>query len=180
MTAPEISADVRARAARVRLACFDVDGVLTDGKLWYMEGGEEIKQFHVHDGLGLQLLRDAGIQVALITARESRMVEKRARDLGIDHVYQGRKDKLGVFTMLLESFGLTADQACHTGDDLPDLAVMRRAGLAIAVANAHPWILPHVHWTTRQSGGNGAVREVVDLLLTAQDRVDAVLHGAGA
>lgn len=172
----EITADILARAARVRLACFDVDGVLTDGKLWYMEGGEEIKPFHAHDGLGLKLLREQGIEIALITARESRMVEKRARDLGIEHVYQGQKDKLGVFTMLLESFGLGAEQSSYTGDDLPDLAVMQRAGLAIAVANAHAWIKPHAHWMTRHSGGNGAVREVADLLLLAQNRVDAVLE----
>jgi 3-deoxy-D-manno-octulosonate 8-phosphate phosphatase (KDO 8-P phosphatase) len=175
----DISDDVLARAARVRLACFDVDGVLTDGKLWYADGEQEIKAFHVHDGLGLKLLRDNGIEIALITARQSRVVEKRALELGIEHVYQGQKDKLGVFTMLLESFGLTAEQASYTGDDLPDLAVMRLAGLAIAVANAHPWIKPHAHWTTRHSGGNGAVREVSDLLLLAQGRVDGVLAALG-
>lgn len=174
----EISPDVLARAAKIRLACFDVDGVLTDGKLWYADGEQEVKAFHVHDGLGLKLLREQGIEIALITARESRVVEKRALELGIEHVYQGQKDKLGVFTMLLESFGLRAEQASYTGDDLPDLAVMQRAGLAVAVANAHAWIKPHAHWMTRHSGGNGAVREVADLLLLAQDRIDAVLHGA--
>lgn len=173
--ANEITADVLARAARVRLACFDVDGVLTDGKLWYADGEQEIKAFHVHDGLGLKMLREQGIEIALITARESRLVEKRALDLGIEHVYQGQKDKLGVFTMLLESFGLRAEQASYTGDDLPDLGVMRRAGLAIAVANAHPWIKPYAHWMTRHSGGNGAVREVADLLLQAQGRVDSII-----
>jgi 3-deoxy-D-manno-octulosonate 8-phosphate phosphatase (KDO 8-P phosphatase) len=171
----EISADVLARAAKVRLACFDVDGVLTDGKLWYADEGQEVKAFHVHDGLGLKLLREHGIEIALITARESRVVEKRAIDLGIEHVYQGQKDKLGTFTMLLESFGLGAEQAAYTGDDLPDLAVMRRAGLAIAVANAHTWVKPHAHWITRHSGGNGAVREVADLLLTAQGHADVLL-----
>lgn len=178
-TTHEISADVLARATRIRLACFDVDGVLTDGKLWYADGEQEIKAFHVHDGLGLKLLRDNGIEIALITARQSRVVEKRALELGIEHVYQGQKDKLGVFTMLLESFGLTADQASYTGDDLPDLAVMRHAGLAIAVANAHPWIKPFAHWTTRHSGGNGAVREVSDLLLQSQGHVDTVLAMLG-
>lgn len=176
----EPSPEVIARAARIRLACFDVDGVLTDGKLWYSETGEEIKAFHVHDGLGLKLLRERGIEIALITARDSRPVESRARELGIEHVYQGQKDKLGTFTMLLESFGLTADQASYTGDDLPDLCVMRRAGLSIAVANAHPWVKPHAHWTTRHSGGHGAAREVADLLLMAQGHVDAVLAGFGS
>ncbi len=172
------SAEVIARASKVRLACFDVDGVLTDGKLWYSDTGEEIKAFHVHDGLGFKLLREYGIEIALITARDSRPVEKRARDLGIEHVYQGQKDKLGVFTMLLESFGLTAEQASYTGDDLPDLGVMRHAGLAVAVANAHPWIKPHAHWMTRHSGGNGAAREVADLLLSAQGHVDAIIAKA--
>jgi 3-deoxy-D-manno-octulosonate 8-phosphate phosphatase (KDO 8-P phosphatase) len=170
--------DLIARAARVRLACFDVDGVLTDGKLWYSEEGEEIKAFHVHDGLGLKLLREHGIEIALITARDSRPVQTRARDLGIEHVYQGQKDKLGVFTMLLESFGLQASEASYTGDDLPDLGVMRRAGLAIAVANAHPWVKQHAHWTTRHSGGHGAAREVSDLLLTAQGHTDAIIARA--
>lgn len=174
----ELSPDLIARAARVRLACFDVDGVLTDGKLWYSEDGEEIKAFHVHDGLGLKLLREHGIEIALITARDSRPVQTRARDLGIEHVYQGQKDKLGVFTMLLESFGLDAGEASYAGDDLPDLGVMRRAGFAIAVANAHPWVKQHAHWTTRHSGGNGAAREVADLLLTAQGYSEAIIARA--
>ncbi len=174
----EPNPELLARAAGIRLACFDVDGVLTDGKLWYSESGEEIKPFHAHDGLGLKLLREHGIEIALITARESRPVATRARDLGIEHVYQGQKDKLGVFTMLLESFGLDASQASYTGDDLPDLAVMQRAGLSIAVANAHHWVKQHAHWMTRHSGGNGAVREVCDLLLLAQGHDQAIIARA--
>lgn len=171
----DIPASVRERAARIRLACFDVDGVLTDGKLWYSDSGSEMKAFHVHDGLGLQLLRDHGLEVVLITARESQLVVSRARELGIEHVYQNQKNKLDTFNLLLESFEFHADQVAYTGDDLPDLPVLCRAGLATAVANAHSWVKQHSHWITRHSGGNGAVREVCDLILAAQGKSEALL-----
>lgn len=164
---------VLARAAKIRVAAFDVDGTLTDGHLWYGEDGHEAKVFHVHDGLGLKRLQANGIAVALVTARISHPVALRAEELGITHIYQGQGDKRACLESLLEALHLTADQAAFTGDDLPDLPAMHLAGLAIAVANAHPWVASQTHWQTRLAGGAGAAREVCDLLLTAQGKADA-------
>ena len=166
------------RAARIKLAIFDVDGVLTDGRLWYTEDGHELKAFHVHDGLGLKRLRANGIEVGIITARISHLVAKRMADLGIVHVYQGQEDKRACFDQLLHALQLQADQCAYTGDDLPDLCVMSAVGLAIAVANAHPTVRNLSHWQTEREGGAGAVREVCDLLLAAQGKADdeLVLH----
>lgn len=175
MSADAIPTDIRARAARIRLAVFDVDGVLTDGRLWYAEDGHELKAFHVHDGLGLKQLRAHGIEVAIITARISHLVAQRMAELDIVHVYQGQDDKLACFRQLLHALDLDAAQCAYTGDDLPDLAVMGEVGLAVAVANAHAWVAERAHWQTRQTGGNGAVREVCDLLLDAQGHRDAAL-----
>jgi len=166
-------ADVLARAAKIRLAVFDVDGTLTDGRLWYAEDGHEIKVFHVHDGLGLKRLQAHGVQVALITARISHPVALRAEELDIAHVYQGQGDKRACLLELLDALHLQPEQVAFTGDDLPDLAPMRMAGLAVAVANAHPWIAEQAHWQTRQQGGEGAAREVCDLILLAQGKSDA-------
>ncbi|MDA3914040.1 HAD hydrolase family protein [Oleiagrimonas sp.] len=168
----DVPDDVRERAGRVRLVAFDVDGTLTDGRLWYGEGGREIKLFHAHDGLGIKRLHAHGIEVAFITARVSHALSERARDLGITHVYQGQDNKRASLTELLDALGLKAEQAAFVGDDLPDLAPMRMAGLAVAVANAHPWIVEHAHWQTRRRGGEGAAREVCDLILAIQDKSD--------
>ena len=167
-----LPADIRDRAAAVRLAVFDVDGVLTDGRLWFAEDGRELKAFHVHDGLGLKRLLANGIEVGVITSRVSHLVTERMAELGVAHVYQGQDDKLACFEKLCHALKLEHAQACYTGDDLPDLPVMRRVGLAIAVANAHAWVSEQAHWHTRLAGGHGAVREVCDLLLEA--------HGKGA
>ena len=177
----DIPDDVRQRAARVKLAAFDVDGVLTDGRLWYGADGEALKAFHAQDGLGMKLLREQGIEVALITARESAMVQARARELGLRHVYQGQRDKLHCLEHLCRAMQIGLDAVAYSGDDLPDLAPMQRAGLGIAVANAHPWVLERAHWRTRRAGGDGAVREVCDLLLVAQGKAHALLarHVAG-
>ena len=168
-----LPADILERAARVRLAVFDVDGTLTDGRLWYSEDGRETKVFHVHDGLGLKRLQANGVQVALITARISHPVALRAEELDIAHVYQGQGDKRACLRELLEALNLTPAQAAFVGDDLPDLAPMRMAGLAVAVANAHPWLAAQAHWQTSRRGGEGAVREVCDLILLAQGKADA-------
>ncbi|MBN8480196.1 MAG: HAD family hydrolase [Xanthomonadales bacterium] len=177
----DLPADLRERAARVRLAVFDVDGVLTDGRLWYGEDGRELKAFHAHDGLGLKRLLANGIEVAIISARASPLVARRGAELGIVHVHQGQADKLACFTQLLQALGLAATDCAYTGDDLPDLAVMQRVGLAVAVANAHPWVRDRAHWRTRLGGGKGAVREVCDLILCAQGRGEAELaHHTGA
>jgi 3-deoxy-D-manno-octulosonate 8-phosphate phosphatase (KDO 8-P phosphatase) len=169
----DLPADTLARAARIRLAVFDVDGTLTDGRLWYGEDGHETKVFHVHDGLGLKLLQANGVQVAIISARISHPVALRAEELDIAHVYQGQKDKRACLLELLDALHLTPDQAAFIGDDLPDLPPMRIAGLAVAVANAHPWVAEQAHWQTRLGGGLGAAREVCDLLLLAQNKSDA-------
>jgi 3-deoxy-D-manno-octulosonate 8-phosphate phosphatase (KDO 8-P phosphatase) len=165
-----IPADILTRAAKIRVAAFDVDGTLTDGRLWYGEDGRETKVFHVHDGLGLKRLQANGVQVALITARISHPVALRAEELEIAHVYQGQGDKRACFEALLEALNLMPEQAAFVGDDLPDLPPMRIAGLAVAVSNAHPWVAAAAHWQTRLSGGMGAAREVCDMILHAQGR----------
>jgi len=171
-----ITGELLEAASRVRLACFDVDGVLTDGRVWLdPRGGELTKGFHVHDGLGLKLLDAHGVEVAIISTRQSGAMSERARELGLRHVYQGERDKLARLDSVCESLGLALDQVAYVGDDLPDLAPMARVGLAIAVANAHPWVLERARWVTTQSGGDGAAREVADLLLAAQDKAAGVL-----
>ncbi|KRE90779.1 phenylphosphate carboxylase subunit delta [Frateuria sp. Soil773] len=166
----DVPADVLARAAGIRLAVFDVDGTLTDGRLWYGEDGREAKVFHVHDGLGLKRLQANGVQVAIISARISHPVALRAEELEIAHVYQGQGDKRSCLLELLDALQLAPAQAAFVGDDLPDLPPMRIAGLAVAVANAHPWVAAQAHWQTRLGGGQGAAREACDLILLAQGR----------
>ena len=175
MLPSDLPADIRERASRVKLAIFDVDGVLTDGKLIYAEDGHELKAFHVHDGLGLKRLLANHIEVAVITARMSMIVTERMAELGVAHVYQGQDDKLACFERLLHALKLEPAEVAYTGDDLPDLAVMQRAGLAVAVANAHPSVRERAHWRTRLAGGAGAAREVSDLILAAQGKTEAEL-----
>ena len=170
-----IPAAILARAARVKLALFDVDGVLTDGRLLYSDDGRELKAFHVHDGLGLKRLIANGIEVGIITTRMSHMVTERTAELGIAHVYQGQDDKLACYEQLIHALKLEPEQTCYCGDDLPDLRVMLRVGLSIAVANAHASVCERAHWRTQRSGGDGAVREVCDLLLAAHGRSDSEL-----
>lgn len=168
----DLPTDIRKRAATIKLAIFDVDGVLTDGRLWYNQAGQELKAFHVHDGLGLKRLLANHIEVAIITARVSHLVTERSAELGIAHVYQGQENKLICFEQLLHALKLDPSEVAYTGDDLPDLGVMRRSGLSIAVANAHTWVREHAHWRTQHRGGEGAVREVCDLILAAQGKAD--------
>jgi len=163
------------RAANIKLAIFDVDGVLTDGQLYYSETGFETKAFCVQDGLGLKYIMQAGITVAIITGRESPMVAHRMAELGIDHVYQGRDDKRETFDGLVSALKLSNEETAYTGDDLNDLPLLRRAGLAVTVPNAHPLISSHVHWVTHRSGGFGAVRDVCDLLLEARGELQQLL-----
>jgi 3-deoxy-D-manno-octulosonate 8-phosphate phosphatase (KDO 8-P phosphatase) len=168
-----LPADVLARAAKIRLAAFDVDGTLTDGCLWYSESGHETKVFHVHDGLGLKRLQAHGIHVAIISARISHPLALRAEELDITHVYQGQHDKRECLRQILEALKLQPEQAAFVGDDLPDLPAMNTCGLAVAVANAHPWVAERSHWQTQLGGGKGAVREVCDLILHAQGKTAA-------
>ena len=171
---PTISEDIRARAARIRLACFDVDGTLTDGRLHYDSEGRESKAFHVLDGQGLVQLRRAGIAVALITARNSKAAEHRASDLGVE-IFTGAKDKLAQVRTLCMQQGLDPEEVAFMGDDLPDLAAMQAVGLSVAPSNAHASIAARVHHLTAARGGEGAARELCDLLLDAQGRTEAVL-----
>ncbi len=175
MLPTDLPADIRERAARIKLAVFDVDGVLTDGKLWYTADGHELKAFHVHDGLGLKRLLANGIEVAVITARLSHAVAERMAELGVAHVYQDQQHKRACLEQLLGALDLSPGEVAYTGDDLPDLAPMQTVGLSIAVANAHPWLRERAHWRTRLAGGRGAVREVCDLILAAQGKADAEL-----
>lgn len=168
-----LTSDILERAAKIRVAVFDVDGTLTDGRLRYGEDGRETKVFHVHDGLGLKRLQANGVQVAIISARISHPVALRAEELDITHVYQGQHDKRSCLLQLLDALQLKPAQAAFTGDDLPDLPAMGIAGLAVAVANAHPWVAEAAHWQTAASGGLGAAREVCDLILHAQGKSDA-------
>ncbi|MEC5159147.1 MULTISPECIES: KdsC family phosphatase [unclassified Janthinobacterium] len=167
--------DTLRRAARVRLMIFDVDGVLTDGSLHYGEDGESMKTFNVHDGLGIKLLQESGVQTAIISARRSPIVARRAADLGISHVHQGGHDKLTPFRALLETTGLSAEQCGFIGDDVVDLPILARVGFAVSVPNGRDDVRNRAHHVTQAGGGRGAVREVCELLLRAQGNYDSVL-----
>ena len=159
---------VRQRAGSIRLAAFDVDGTLTDGRLWFDDAGNEMKAYHVHDGLGLRLLADHGIVVALITARDNASARARAKDLRIEHVFTGVSDKLTCLTTLCEQLGVALSEVAYMGDDLVDLGVFPHVGLAVAPANGHAWMLDRVHWVTGQRGGEGAARALCDLIIEAR------------
>ncbi|MCL2525149.1 MAG: HAD hydrolase family protein [Betaproteobacteria bacterium] len=166
--------DARARAARIRLVAFDIDGVMTDGGLHYTNDGGELKTFNVQDGLGLKLMQQAGCELAIVTGRNSGVVAARAADLGIAHVFQGVTDKRLTVAALRERLGLGWDECAFMGDDLIDLAVMSRCGLAIAPANARPIVKERAHLCTAAAAGHGAVREACEFILAAQDRLAAV------
>lgn len=161
------------RARALKLVVFDVDGVLTDGKLYLSDSGEEIKAFNTLDGHGLKMLHASGVELAIITGRKSRLVELRATNLGISLLFQGVADKLTAFRELLGQLGLQPEQAAFMGDDLVDLPPMRRAGLAIAVPAAPELVKQHSHYVTERNGGEGAVREVCELIMRAQGSFDA-------
>ena len=164
--------DILHRAAQIRLVIFDVDGVLTDGRLYLADDGNEFKAFHSRDGHGLKMLQNQGVAVAIISGRRSLAVERRMADLGINYVYMGVQDKLVAFQDLLQRQGLDAAQVAYVGDDVIDLPVMSRVGLAIAVQDADPFVKRHAHWQTPSPGGRGAAREVCELLLEALGRLE--------
>ncbi len=165
--------DAQARAARIKLVAFDIDGVMTDGGLHYSDDGHEFKTFNVQDGLGIVLMKRAGIEVVIITGRNSNVVNCRAKDLGIEHVFHGVGDKRTVAGKLLEQLGLDWSELAFMGDDLIDLKAMAQCGLAIAPANARPIVKERAHVVTEAAGGHGAVREAVELILAAQGKLDA-------
>ena len=167
------------RAAGVRLLVLDVDGVLTDGRLYFGSDGEALKVFDVRDGHGIKMLREAGVEVALLTARRSPIVEQRARELGIVLVMQGAADKGAGFADLARATRLRHEQCAYIGDDWPDLAALAQAGLAATVADAAPEVRRVAHWISSAPGGRGAVRELAEFILRAQGRFDELLRRHG-
>ena len=162
-------------AQKIKLLLLDVDGVLTDGRLYYGNSGEELKAFDIQDGLGIKLLQSAGIKVGIITGRSSDLVKRRAKELSIDPVIQGREDKLTALNELLKDMNFNLEEIAFVGDDLPDLAVVRRVGLGITPANGNHILASQALWETKKSGGNGAVREVAELILIAQGKLESLL-----
>lgn len=165
--------DILEKAAQIKLVVFDVDGVLTDGSLFVGDDGQEYKAFHAKDGLGMKMLQRSGVEIGIITARTSQVVLHRMQNLGIEHVYQGKLEKLPAFEELVNKLGLSFEQTAYVGDDVVDLPVMRQAGLAIAVQDAHPIAKQHAHWQTPHAGGRGAARDVCDMIMEAQNTLDA-------
>ncbi|MGB5831916.1 MAG: 3-deoxy-manno-octulosonate-8-phosphatase KdsC [Thiohalocapsa sp.] len=163
------------RAKPIRAVIFDVDGVLTDGSLYLGDDGQEYKAFNSRDGHGMVMLRETGVILAIITGRRSEVVRIRMETLGIEHVYQGCRDKLPAYVQLKQQLGLDDAQVAYVGDDVVDLPVMRRVGFAVAVADAHPLVLEHAHWRTEYPGGRGAGRQVCELIMRAQGNLDAML-----
>lgn len=167
--------DAVSRAARIRLMIFDVDGILTDGSLHYGPDGETIKTFNVLDGHGIKLLQQSGVATAIISARKSDIVARRAADLGIRHLYQGVHDKRTAFEQLLAETGTAAEACGFVGDDVIDLPILLRTGFAASVPNAHPEVRSRVHYVTQASGGHGAARELCDFILRAQGNYEAAI-----
>jgi 3-deoxy-D-manno-octulosonate 8-phosphate phosphatase (KDO 8-P phosphatase) len=165
-----------ARARAVRLAIFDVDGVLTDGALYLTDSGDEIKAFNSRDGHGMKMLRESGVELAIITGRTSRCVELRARNLGIELLFQGISDKAQAYAELLAARNLEPAAAAYMGDDVVDLPVLRRCGLALTVPAAPPVVKQYAHYVTRERGGRGASREACELIMQAQGTLDSCMQ----
>lgn len=161
---------------KIRLVIFDVDGVLTNGQIIHTNHGDEIKAFHVHDGLGMKWLQEMGITVGIITSRSSDIVDKRMRELHITHVYQGQKHKVKAYENLIQSLNLKEEEVAYVGDDMPDLTLIKRVGMGIAVANAHPVLIENAKWVTEKKGGKGAAREVCEAILKAQGHWPLILE----
>jgi len=164
------------RAKSIRLIAFDVDGIMTDGGLYLSDSGEEFKRFNSLDGHGLKMLKSSGVELAIITGRSSRCVELRAKNLGITHLYQGIQDKLNAMQSLLTQLHIAPENAAFMGDDVVDLPAMNHVGLAISVPDATPVVRDRSHYITSRRGGHGAVREVCELLMSAQGTLEAQLE----
>ncbi len=162
-------------AKSIRLIAFDVDGIMTDGGLYLSDSGDEFKRFNSLDGHGLKMLKASGVELAIITGRTSRCVELRAKNLGITHLFQGVENKLATMQALLAKLGLGFDAAAYMGDDVVDLPVMRRAALAFTVPEAPQLVRDQAHYVSQRNGGHGAVREVCEVLMSAQGALDAQL-----
>ncbi|WP_417513578.1 KdsC family phosphatase [Marinobacter sp.] len=164
-----------AKAARIKLVALDVDGIMSDGRIYFSAKGDELKGFNILDGLGLKQIMAAGITVAVVTGRSSPLTEKRMKDLGIPHLMQGREDKKTALQELVSTLDILPETIAYMGDDLPDLPAIRYAGLGVTVPNAYWLVKEHADYCTRVSGGNGAVRELCDLLLTAGGNLNSAL-----
>lgn len=167
------------RAQGIRLLISDVDGVLTDGSVLTGPDGEVIKAFHIHDGKGIRMLQDAGLGVAWVTARASSALERRAAELGVTELHQGSTAKGDTMNAVCTAMGVPPEATAFIGDDLVDLPALAIAGLAVAVADAHPTVQARAHWTTRRPGGRGAVRELCELILAAHGRLDELIERHG-
>ena len=165
--------DVRQRASQLKLIIFDVDGILTDGALYLADDGQEYKAFFSLDGHGMKMLKRSGVELAIITARNSQLMVHRARNLGITHLYQGAEDKLEAYQHLLAELKIAPENIAYRGDDVVDLPVMRRCGLAITVPASPDIMKQHAHYVTATGGGRGAVREVCELIMHAQGTWEA-------
>jgi 3-deoxy-D-manno-octulosonate 8-phosphate phosphatase (KDO 8-P phosphatase) len=165
------------RAENIKLIAFDVDGVLTNGELIFSSGLGEIKTFHAHDGLGLKLLKSSGCEVAIVSSRASNIVSERFKELGIIEIHQNQDNKGETLRILMNKYDLKRSNVAFAGDDLPDISAMELSGFAIAVANAHPLVKQQADWITTKQGGNGAAREICDLILTAQGNMGEALNG---
>jgi 3-deoxy-D-manno-octulosonate 8-phosphate phosphatase (KDO 8-P phosphatase) len=172
-----MNADVQERAARIKLLLMDCDGVLTDGRIWLFENGEEQKGFHTRDGLGIELLHRAGLRSGIISGRRSSAVETRARTLGMSFVVQGHENKTQAFNELLAQAGVTNAEVSYIGDDLIDIPLLLQSGLGVAVADAAFETRQRAHYVTEAPGGFGAVREVIELILKSQGRWDELISG---
>jgi 3-deoxy-D-manno-octulosonate 8-phosphate phosphatase (KDO 8-P phosphatase) len=170
-----LAPDALARAQRVRLVIFDVDGVLTDGRLWYGPGGEELKAFHAFDGHGVKLLRMAGLKTAIISGRDSPAVSERAKELGIEHVVQGADDKRKAFAALLRKLKMRSEATAYMGDDVVDLPVLTRCGFACAPHEAPEQVRRRAHYVATADAGHGAAREVCEFILEAQGKLGRVM-----
>jgi 3-deoxy-D-manno-octulosonate 8-phosphate phosphatase (KDO 8-P phosphatase) len=167
--------DIQAKAQEIKLVIFDVDGVLTDGSLYFGDDGQEYKAFNSRDGHGMKMLQFSGIEIGIITGRTSDVVRHRMQNLGVEHVYQGKQEKLPAFEELKAKLGLQENQIAYVGDDVVDLPIMRRVGLAIAVNDAHALVKQHAHWLTPSPGGRGAAREVCEMIMEAQGTLKPAL-----
>lgn len=168
--------DIHSKAAAVRLIVFDVDGVLTDGGLFIGDDGQEYKAFNSKDGHGMVMLQQSGVEIAIITGRTSEVVRIRMASLGIQRVYQGKREKLPAYEEIKQITGFDDEQIAYVGDDVVDLPAMTRAGFAVAVQDAHPLAKQHAHWVTPSGGGRGAAREVCELIMDAQGTLQSALR----
>ena len=180
----KVASGVAARARKIRVLLMDVDGVLTDGRVWLLSrrdgSASELKGFSAYDGAGLKVARAAGLRTGVITGRESAAVAQRARECEIEFVFQSRAVKLAAYEEILRATGVSDGEVAYVGDDLPDLPLLERAGLAVAVANAAPEVKRAAHFTTVRAGGDGAVREVIELIVKAQGKWEAASRNAKA